>query len=37
MLCEMECKLLKINLLKWWIFGNLELVIDKMCCYEERL
>ena len=36
-LCDLECKLLKINLLKYWIFSNLELDINKLRCYEERI
>ena len=36
-LCDLECKLLKINLLKCWIFSNLELDINKLRCYEERI
>lgn len=36
-LCDLGCKLLKINLLKCWIFSNLELDINKLRCYEERI
>ena len=36
-LCDLGCKLLKINLLKCWIFSNLELDINKIHCYEERI
>ena len=37
MLCDLGCKLLKINLLKCGIFSNLELDINKLRCYEERI
>ncbi len=37
MLCDLGCKLLKINLLKCGIFSNLELDINKLHCYEERI
>ena len=37
LLCDLGCKLLKINLLKCWIFSNLELDINKLRCYEERI
>lgn len=36
-LCNWKCKLLKINLLKCGIFSNLELDINKLRCYEERI